>query len=136
MLQKERQNKIIELLKQQKTVKIKELAELFDVSIITIRRDFDILEESGVIKKIYGGAMLVETTPAEIVQPFFSARIEKHRAEKLLVASAAAALVQNGDMGLRLFQWAQIKRRCWNKHARLWRPLIVCMVKLWCCPKP
>ena len=97
MLQKERQNKIIELLKQQKTVKIKELAELFDVSIITIRRDFDILEESGVIKKIYGGAMLVETTPAEIVQPFFSARIEKHRAEKLLVASAAAALVQNGD---------------------------------------
>lgn len=97
MLQKERQNRIVELLQQEKTIKIKELAQLFDVSIITIRRDFDMLEEAGLIKKIYGGASLPENAGIESIQPFFSARIEKHRAEKLSIASAAAALVQNGD---------------------------------------
>lgn len=97
MLQKERQNKIIELLKQEKTVKIKDLAKKFGVSIITIRRDFEILAEAGTIKKIYGGAMLPETAHTEPVQPFFSARIERNHRQKRQIACAAAALVRDGD---------------------------------------
>ncbi|MBO5867356.1 MAG: DeoR/GlpR transcriptional regulator [Oscillospiraceae bacterium] len=97
MLQKERQNQIIEMLKHKKTVTIKDLAKHFGVSIITIRRDFDILAEAGAIQKIYGGAMLPEAAHTEAVQPFFSARIEKNRTQKLRIANAAAALVQDGD---------------------------------------
>lgn len=97
MLQKERQNKIIELLKRKKTVKITELAEHFRTSIITIRRDFSALEKAGLIKKIYGGAMLIEATPSKSVNAVFSARTETNSREKKQIAAAAAALVQNGD---------------------------------------
>jgi len=53
----ERRVKIFELLQKEKRVLAKELAEMFQISIDSIRRDFTIMEEQGLLKKTHGGAI-------------------------------------------------------------------------------
>lgn len=52
-----RLNAIVDYLKTHNQATIRELAERFEVSEITIRRDLTILDENGVINKVYGGAV-------------------------------------------------------------------------------
>lgn len=56
----ERQNKIIHLLDQNSKITVPELSRILDVSISTIRNDLSSLEESGMIKKVHGGAVLLK----------------------------------------------------------------------------
>lgn len=98
MSRSERQEKILELLQKEKSVKIKDLAHFFDVSILTIRRDFDELSERGQINKVYGGAVLPEESLILPGQSFFYSRLKKHHTEKRHIAESAAALVQEGDV--------------------------------------
>jgi DeoR/GlpR family transcriptional regulator of sugar metabolism len=56
----ERQKKIKEMLQRDKHVDVSELGKLFNVSEVTIRRDFDKLEQEGILIKTYGGAILRE----------------------------------------------------------------------------
>lgn len=53
----ERREKIMEILNKEKRVLAKELAEKFQVSIDSIRRDLSIMEEKGLLKKTHGGAI-------------------------------------------------------------------------------
>lgn len=55
----ERQAQIVELLNNNGTMKIVELANLFQVSRETIRRDLIALNEAGSVKKLFGGALPV-----------------------------------------------------------------------------
>ena len=54
----ERRKKIEEILNDKEVVKVSELMELFDVSIETVRRDLEYLEDQGLLKRVYGGAVL------------------------------------------------------------------------------
>lgn len=56
----DREKKILELLKAQRSASIQELAEVFDVSNMTIHRDLNKLEQAGVIQKKHGGVTLAE----------------------------------------------------------------------------
>ena len=38
----------------------KELCETFSISIETVRRDLSLLEQEGVIRRVYGGAVLAD----------------------------------------------------------------------------
>ncbi len=60
MLKKERHEKILNMVKEKRVVKLKELADQFNISLVTIRRDVEELEKEGLIKKIYGGIMYSE----------------------------------------------------------------------------
>lgn len=60
MLVAHRRKKIKELLMAQKSVKVADLVSIFNVSEETIRRDLNYLEKQGLVKKIYGGAILVD----------------------------------------------------------------------------
>lgn len=97
MLRKERQQQIVKLLQEQSMVKIKELAPQFGTSIITIRRDLDELEQNGLIKKVYGGAVLAPRKGTENQHPFFSVRTQRCHTEKQRIGAAAAALVQPNE---------------------------------------
>lgn len=57
MFAEERREKIIELLHQENRVLAKDLAEKFQISIDSIRRDLTIMEEKGLLKKTHGGAI-------------------------------------------------------------------------------
>ena len=47
---------IFNLLQKNKAVEVSELARLFNVSTMTIRRDLEMLEKQGLVTKNYGGA--------------------------------------------------------------------------------
>lgn len=49
-----RQNKLIETIKEQGYLKIRDASELFDVSDMTIRRDIDYLENKGLLRNVNG----------------------------------------------------------------------------------
>ena len=62
----ERQNQIMELLKKTKTASVHELSQRFFTSEASIRRDLTRLEHRGLIKRTYGGAILIEGNNIEI----------------------------------------------------------------------
>lgn len=58
MIAEERYRIIREILRRDGVVKVLPLAEQFEVSSETIRRDLDYLEKQGFLRKVYGGAVL------------------------------------------------------------------------------
>lgn len=58
MFMEERLNKILEIIKNDKKVLVKDLSERFNVSESMIRKDLQRLEKEGSIKRTYGGAIL------------------------------------------------------------------------------
>lgn len=60
MLSVNRLKKIKEILFEKHSVMVSEMASLFGVSEETIRRDLNKLEDEGLVKKTYGGAILTE----------------------------------------------------------------------------
>ena len=92
----ERIHRIHELLKERKRISLDELCQTFKVSKNTIRRDITELEESGAIKKVYGGIVLQE---AEITSlESFAEREIRNIAEKQKIAAKAATLVKDGEV--------------------------------------
>ncbi|SDC95894.1 transcriptional regulator, DeoR family [Paenibacillus sp. CF095] len=57
MFAEERRERILSLLNEEKRVMVKDLAEKFQVSIDSIRRDLSIMEDHGLLKKTHGGAI-------------------------------------------------------------------------------
>ena len=91
----ERQNEIFQYLKEQKSASISELSRQFFIGEATIRRDLDKLEKKNLIKRTYGGAVLVEGLNMEIP---LSVREKEQASGKDHIGRLAAALVQEGDI--------------------------------------
>lgn len=66
MLTIERRNKIKKILLEKQSITVAELSEMFDVSDETIRRDFEILQNDGFLKKTYGGAVLTKHVQSNV----------------------------------------------------------------------
>ena len=56
MLAHERQQKILQLLRESGSIRISEITQLFDVSNETARRDLDYLQRRGYVHRVHGGA--------------------------------------------------------------------------------
>ena len=101
MLAKERQNKILEILYEKKIVKISEIVHMFNVSNETARRDLESIQDLGIARRVYGGAVLSEdfhwkTDSLPVGQ---NGRWGKQngRAERDAIGKKAAEFVQEGD---------------------------------------
>lgn len=94
MLAEERKNKIVEMVESKGIVQIHELANLFNISIYTIRRDLSDLETKGLIKKTHGGALRVEKTSW---LPTEEEGMNEAAAEKMAIARKASSYVEDGD---------------------------------------
>ena len=81
----ERQNDILRILKDQKSVGVTALAKALYVSEATIRRDLTEMKSMGLVERSHGGALLPEN--AEEVSIFF--RMEKNANEKERAATKA-----------------------------------------------
>jgi len=94
LLAEERKEKIIQMLEKNGNVKVSDLTRLFNVSLQTIRRDLEVLESEGLIKKVYGGAILKRKR----IQDFtHSVREKQSLAEKDEIAEIALKLIEEGD---------------------------------------
>ena len=90
----ERRSQIVELITRQRTVTNAELMERFGVSIETVRRDLDYLEQQGVLRKVYGGAAVNISLSAE---PEYASRAQANFQQKNAIAKEAAKLICPGD---------------------------------------
>lgn len=96
MLVYERQNKILEILKSDGSVAVSRLASMLYISEPTVRRDLISLEKRGLIKKVYGGAV-VNDGPADKEIPF-SIREQEQNSIKNIIAKKAIELIHDGDV--------------------------------------
>ena len=91
----ERQKEIMSLLKDKKSVTVIDLSRKFFIGEATIRRDLDKLERMGLLKKTYGGAVLLEGLDMEIP---LSVRESEQKSEKDVIGQIASSLVSDSDI--------------------------------------
>lgn len=94
MLKPERQQLITKIISEQGWITVSELAEHFDVSEVTIRRDLRELTEQGLVKRAHGGASPVRSAnnSSPVIQ-----RMQTMSDCKKRIARTAAQLIRNGD---------------------------------------
>ena len=90
----ERKIEIMKLLNQSETVNINSLAELFQVTKVTIRSDLDSIETRGLLVRTHGGAVLPENR--HMVRRIASTLHEKS-VEKEAIARIAVTLIEPGS---------------------------------------
>ncbi|MEO3789862.1 DeoR/GlpR family DNA-binding transcription regulator [Nonomuraea sp. B10E15] len=88
----QRQQAILELVRQHGGVRVVELVRVFGVSDITVRRDLESLSERGLLAKVHGGATVIGSTD----EPGFAAKSVRQEAEKQAISRRAAALARPG----------------------------------------
>jgi DeoR/GlpR family transcriptional regulator of sugar metabolism len=89
----DRRNEILALIQANGRVYVNELADKFQVSQETIRRDLNKLEDYRLIKKIHGGAVSSQFK----FEHEFNERAKIAEAEKRAIAEKAVTLIQPGD---------------------------------------
>lgn len=96
MLIVERQQRVLEILRQRKTVELEDLARELDVSSSTIRRDLEALEVRGIVERTHGGAVFKgeSKTGGGTGNLPLAERMTEQVAAKTLIGRAAAAMVQ------------------------------------------
>lgn len=93
MLAVERMREITKLVQVHSSVRVVDLAQRFLVSGETIRRDLEILEREGFVRRVYGGAVSSQQEPIRLYR-----ERELHRqTEKRAIGALASTLVQDGD---------------------------------------
>src|SRR5438876_98339 len=89
MQSEERQKRIEGHLLRMEFASLEELSELVDASVSTVRRDLDVLEARGAVRRTHGGARLANPKSDEFA---FSARDTHQLAEKQAIGHACAGL--------------------------------------------
>lgn len=95
MNQKIRQEQILNQIKRHETVTTQELAKEFQVSIMTIRRDLQVLEKEGYIRLIHGGAVWNEEA---VTEQTINYKKKIYAQEKQAIASYCRFLVHENQM--------------------------------------
>lgn len=93
-MQGERFAKITEYLKENKTAKLKDIAELNDVSIDTVRRDFEKMAEEGMLRQVRGGAVLYNT---DVTTQEVEIRKTTNSDEKEKIAALCGEIIMDGQ---------------------------------------
>jgi DeoR/GlpR family transcriptional regulator of sugar metabolism len=98
MLAEERRQQILLLLQKDGSIIAKALAEQFEMSVDSIRRDLTILEEQGLLQKTYGGAILKIPVPKVRTPPQpESIRYGKAAPHQDAISKLAASFIKKDD---------------------------------------
>jgi DeoR/GlpR family transcriptional regulator of sugar metabolism len=93
MRPKERQDEILSIVEQRERVSVEQLAATLASSRETVRRDLARLSEAGLLRKVHGGAIRLQTAQ----ESPFDRRLGFRRGEKARIARTAARLLSPGD---------------------------------------
>lgn len=93
MLETDRHNRILDLLRSDENCSVKTLAQQLYVSEATIRRDLHALDQQGLVKRVYGGAVLIEGHSNDLPR---NVRELQQQKAKQVVSRKAAQLVRDG----------------------------------------
>ncbi len=96
MLTKQRQELILELLREKGSITVAEARDVLQTSESTVRRDITALDKEGKLVKVFGGAVAAEQTMS--VQEYtVSQKEELNQEEKRKIAKYAASFITPGD---------------------------------------
>ena len=91
----QRRERIQEYLSLHKIARTVDLCNMLEASEATVRRDLERLEQDGVLERTHGGAVLNQRM---ILEPEYRQRAQQHPEEKRDIGSAAASLIEDGDI--------------------------------------
>jgi DeoR family fructose operon transcriptional repressor len=94
MFAEERKQQILAALQRSPAVRVVDLGRALRASAASIRRDLADLERSGLLKRTHGGAV---SNRVAVAEPSLAEKKDRHQAEKALIATFAAGLVEHGD---------------------------------------
>lgn len=90
----QRQEWILDRLRDQGRVEVAAVAQELDTSEVTVRRDLDLLADSGVLRRVHGGAVSLLLRGEEL--PFGLRELEAGEA-KLRIAELVGGLIRDGE---------------------------------------
>ncbi|TDT68038.1 DeoR family transcriptional regulator [Hypnocyclicus thermotrophus] len=93
MLINERYDLILKYLKEKETVSVKELTGVTKSSEATIRRDLIELEKKALLKRVHGGATVIDDN----IELSMASKTSINREEKEIIAKFAASIVNDGE---------------------------------------
>src|SRR5258708_2238738 len=96
MLSEERRRKILELIRKEGRVLVRELSHRFRTSQITIRKDLESLHHDGQLERTHGGALPKEN--GALKDSSLQEKARRHRPEKARIAAAAAQKIRPGQV--------------------------------------
>jgi DeoR/GlpR family transcriptional regulator of sugar metabolism len=94
MLANQRRDKILELLKEDGSAKVIDLAKIFKVTEVTVRQDLEKLEKDGLLIREHGGAFL-KNIKDQVSS--FSVANHDNLDKKELIAAKCLEFIENGD---------------------------------------
>ncbi|MFQ4148601.1 DeoR/GlpR family DNA-binding transcription regulator [Arthrobacter sp. LAPM80] len=94
MLADTRRSEIVAAVARERVVRVSDLADLLGVSLVTVRRDIEALDDAGLVQKIHGGAKVPGGTGTH--EPGFELKSTQGTAEKRAIAQEAVQLVSDG----------------------------------------
>ena len=94
MTSEQRKQRILDLLKENDSVRVTNLSRQFGVSEVTIRTDLEDMEKKGLLSRVHGGAV-------SSYKPYYSMnlnqRLETNQKAKVAIAERVAELIQPND---------------------------------------
>jgi DeoR/GlpR family transcriptional regulator of sugar metabolism len=94
MFKEERYQTIIEIIADKGKISVGDIVRLFDVSDMTARRDIKMLEQSGLLRRVHGGAV---SSLGRSYEPPYSIRSSRATQAKEAIGRAAVELIFDGD---------------------------------------
>ena len=105
----ERRVKLLQMIKETGSIRIKEMAKFFNVTTETIRKDFLSLDDKGLIEKTHGGAIAIRGLPETPISRRFTENLD----EKTKIAQKAQEYIFNNstiiiDSGSTLLRFSEL----------------------------
>lgn len=96
MLSEKRRSRLLDYVRRRGSVRVEDLAEFLDVSVSTVRRDLDEMDERGLLRRVHGGAVAVTGQPVP-VETSMAERAVRSLDEKTRIAARAVDLIRPGS---------------------------------------
>ena len=115
LLSTHRRLRILEIVNQKRSMSVDDLAQLFPVSTITIRRDLDRLAEEKLLRRVHGGAMALSdivTAPkaSELFANITDAQLRIGKEASLRIADGDFIIIESGSTCLALVEHLHDRR--------------------------
>ena len=100
MLAAQRHGLILQEISRRTAARISDLAEVLQVSEMTVRRDIEVLAERGLLEKVHGGATAIVNKRNALEPPFQSKSLREELSKDAIAARAAMEIAPGASIGL------------------------------------
>jgi len=89
-----RQARLREMIRKNGAARVEDICQELGASPATVRRDLEVLEQQGQLRRVHGGAVSIES---RLEEPLFDDKTNLAAREKSLIAEYAASMIKEGD---------------------------------------